>query len=100
MDKEKPPIRNIETAPSQQEKIEEKGTIPMEVMVERLDRCAKQEGLEKGYFSSDEEIRKVLEKNNVKVLPNLPLSVQLNLFLQDKYGDYLWRGYRERHEHD
>jgi hypothetical protein len=94
-------ISNFETSPIEAREIKKGPGVPHEIMAKRLDHCARQEGLIDGYFSSEEEIQRVLDEAGFKVegLP-VPLSVKLNMYLQEKYGDYIWREYDPNHSHD
>ncbi|MFA5189054.1 MAG: hypothetical protein WC460_06885 [Patescibacteria group bacterium] len=102
MTPEKPSkISNFETKAKEAQEIREGTGIPHEIIAKRLDYCAKQEGLKDGYFSSDEEIKNVLDKVGFKVQGiEPPLSVQFMMYLQEKYGDYIWRDYKPKHSHD
>lgn len=88
--------RTFETTPEEQRIINETGTIPDEVMIKRLDACARKEGLDNGYDSSNDEIRTALENARQIVDAAVPLRAQLKRYLQGKYADYIWAGYREK----
>ena len=94
---ERAKIYSIETGKQGHEKIKKEGSIPNEIFIERLDRCAKSAGLEKGLYSSDNEIRIFLEEVGFKPREvesfTTSLLGQLCLYLQDKYADYIFRGY-------
>lgn len=74
--------RTFETTSKEQRIIDETSTIPQEVMIKRLAVCARKEGLDKGYLSSDDEVRAVLESAGRTIDAALPLKAQLNRFLQ------------------
>lgn len=72
--------------------------ISQELLVERLDYCAKQAGLLNGLNSTEEEIKIFLKAKNFSILPGfdflkikISLRQQLNFYLEEKYSDYLWR---------
>lgn len=69
-----------------------------EESLERLNYCAKQEGLPDGLNSKNEEIEALLREKKNSLLPEfdfsnktVPLKQQLALYLEAKYSDYLWR---------
>lgn len=97
-------VINVETSQATAQSIQKETGVPHEIMIERLDRCARKEGLEKGYFSPDQDIKRVLDAAGFKANRidgvEVPLRVQLNMYLQMKYADYIWRGYNPRHCHD
>jgi hypothetical protein len=86
-------IYNFETSFEDAKEIKKNKEIPPEIMATRMDYCAKQEGLRDGLKSSEEEIKSVLDKVGFKIEDrNLPVSIQLHAYLNEKYNDYIWRG--------
>lgn len=94
-------IYNFETSYGEAKKIEEENKIPIEIITERIDYCAKQEGLRDGLKSSEEEIQSLLDKVEFKVEDrNLPIILQLHEYLNRKYSDYIWRGTKSEPNED
>jgi len=96
----------VELTPEQATHIEKYGTIPLEVLVARFDMCAKKEGLagdSKAFLEhkvTNDDITKLFERVGYTPLSkDAPISVQLHAYLEDKYRDYVWEGYRKNHIH-
>jgi hypothetical protein len=78
--------------------IKQTGAIPYSVLTKRLDVCAKEEGLPGGHCSSDDEIRALLIKLK-RYERHRTVSVQLMVYLQEKYSGYLFEGCRKNYSY-
>jgi len=96
----------VKLAPEQAAHIEKYGTIPWEVLEARFVMCAKKEGLagcSKAFLEhkvTRDDITSLFKRiGYTPPSKDAPISVQLHAYLEDKYRDYIWEGYRENHIH-